>query len=243
MKPCLMNERWTFVLPDHVADWDAMSMWERERNESMEEHLHKGMVLYDIGAEHGAQSAIYQSFVGPENMVLIEPSAYFWPNIRLIWEHNDLATPLATVEALIGDKDVAGDFYALYKRGWPPGAGGPEAPARSYAYIHDPGTSQGIPQWKLDTLAPLIAPPDAITIDVEGAELLVLKGAEGVLTHHRPLVWVSVHPDMLERDYGTTAKDLRSFMASLGYKGSHLATDHEEHHLFLPVEHPAAVAW
>jgi len=238
MKPCLMNGRYEFMLPDHLADWDALSLWERERTESMEEHLKPGMVLYDVGSEHGAQSVIYQSFVGPENMVLIEPSCSFWPNLRLIWEHNGLHAPLASVHALIGEDTYAGDDISLWINGWPPCAAGDEQPARSYAYIHDPGTSRGVAQWRLDALVANLEPPDAITIDVEGAELSVLKGAVETLRDLRPIVWTSVHPDLMERDYGTTPDHLHGFMDSLDYVGIHLATDHEAHFVYFPKERP-----
>ena len=242
MKPChcLMNGRYgPYILPDHLADWDALSMWERERTESMEAHLRGDMILYDVGSEHGAQSVIYQSFCGPENMVLIEPSATFWPNLRLIWEHNDLHAPLATVRGLIGDEYVLVERGSVTLGGWPSCADGVEQPARAYAYIHDPGTSQGITQWRLDNLVPYICvPPDAITIDIEGAELLALRGARATLRIYRPLVWVSIHPDLMERDYGATPDELHEYMTDLDYVGTHLATDHEEHWLFLPKEKP-----
>jgi hypothetical protein len=45
-------------------------------------------------------------------------------------------------------------------------------------------------------------------------------------------VWVSVHPDMMLRDYGTEAEELHAFMADHGYTGEHLATDHEQHWFF-----------
>lgn len=237
MKHCLMNGRWDYILPDHIADWDAMSMWERERNESMEEHLRGDMILYDVGSEHGAQSAIYAGFVGPENMVLIEPSRIFWPNIRLIWEHNHFHAPLATVFALIGEETYDGDESSVFLRGWPPFTENPEEQTpRAYAYIHDPGTSRGVAQWRLDDLWATVlgTAPDAITVDVEGAELGVLRGAETILRRFRPLVWVSVHPDLLARDYGATPEELHGFMRELGYRGTHLATDHEEHWLWMP---------
>lgn len=238
MKPCTINGRYTYILPDHLADWDALSMWERERTESMEAHLNGGMILYDIGSEHGAQSVVYSGFCGPENMVLIEPSPWFWSNLRLIWEHNHLKTPLATVQAFVSDRTV-GDQPSVVYRAWPScSLPQDERPARAYAYLHAPDPKQPpIPQWRLDQLVPKIGVvPDAITIDIEGAELLALRGARAILKIYRPLVWVSVHPDLMERDYGHSPADLHLYMADLDYEPTWLATDHEEHWLFTPKE-------
>jgi hypothetical protein len=69
---------------------------------------------------------------------------------------------------------------------------------------------------------------------VEGAELLVLKGAEKTLKEHHPNIWVSVHPDMLISLYDQTKEDVLFFMDSCGYDAELLAIDHEEHWIFTP---------
>jgi hypothetical protein len=73
---------------------------------------------------------------------------------------------------------------------------------------------------------------DALTIDVEGAELEVLRGAKDVLKLAEPIVWVSVHPDLMEKNYGSTPADLNLFMERLNYRGELLASSNEEHFLF-----------
>ena len=42
--------------------------------------------------------------------------------------------------------------------------------------------------------------PDLLKIDVEGAELSVLKGAEKVLRSEHPIILLSVHSDQLRKD-------------------------------------------
>ena len=234
MKLREINEqpRWTYWVPDSIADWDAPSHWERERLASMEEHLKPGMVLYDVGTEHGWLSAVYGGFVGYENMVLIEPSPEFWPNIRKIWECNGFPEPLAAFQGFIGDQaDPLGPGVEAESI-WPACSVGPECGAMAYRYL---GT-EGINTRSIDQLAGLGFPPDAVTIDIEGAELLALWGAEGTLRHHRPLVWVSVHEDLMRRDFSLDPLALHRFMESVGYLGEYLVTDHEAHWLFMPKE-------
>ena len=230
MKQARLNERddWTFWVPDNVADWDAIHNWERERLASMEEHLKPGMVLYDIGAEHGWLSAIYGTFVGHENMVLVEPSPFFWPNIRMVWDGNLFKHPAAAHCSYAGAEPNGTPGSGI---GWPSESEGPECDAQAYVSLafenlHDISTIT------IDWIRPR---PDAITIDIEGAELLALQGAEQTLREERPLVWVSVHPFLMDRDYRTNAEDLFYYMSDLGYANEFLASDHEDHFLFRPL--------
>jgi FkbM family methyltransferase len=221
-------------VPDNVADWDAVagdSSWEKERMESILETMQPGDVLYDIGAEHGWMSAIYAQRVGGENMALVEPSAELWPNIRLCWEWNELLTPLVTAEAFA---DTTARKAHAHIHNWPRSSGGPECGAMAYRH---PNLHADIPRVSIDYLALASSrPPVGITIDVEGAELAVLRGAEGTLDRHRPYVWVSVHPDLMAKDFDTHPDQLFGFMLSRGYKPQHLRTDHEQHFLLTPEE-------
>ena len=67
-----------------------------------------------------------------------------------------------------------------------------------------------------------------IKCDVEGAELLVLTGAEMALRRYRPTLLVSVHPEALPA-YGDSKQKLQNFLRALGYDHVCLAIDHEEH--------------
>jgi hypothetical protein len=72
--------------------------------------------------------------------------------------------------------------------------------------------------------------PNAITIDVEGAEYLVLKGAENTLKKGVQ-VWVSEHDDLAENQ-GIDKYAASEYMAELGYKREWLGTDHEGHYRY-----------
>lgn len=59
--------------------------------------------------------------------------------------------------------------------------------------------------------------PDLIKIDVEGAEMRVLRGAEGLLRKGAVReLFIEMHPDRLLRD-GTPAEELERWLAQLGY--------------------------
>ena len=223
-------------VPDNVAAWDAVaedSPWEYERIHSILNTLAHGDVLYDVGAEAGWMSAIYGQHVGGENMVLIEPSPEFWPNIKGCWDWNHLGTPIATVEGFAAAREVDAHVHV---RSWPKSATGPECGAMAYRHLRH---HADIPTVTIDHIGRATnLPAKGITIDVEGAELAVLRGAETTLAVHRPYVWCSIHADLMVKDFGTHPDLLQGYMLGHGYRAKWLRTDHEEHWLFTPEEIP-----
>lgn len=221
------------LLPSFLASWDVWDYWERERTESMEKHLKKGDVLFDIGTEVGWLSIIYGRFVGPENMVLIEPTPEFWGNIKHTWQKNFDVNPKATLNGLFSNKsdDPFPIGYYGINGTYPDAAANDLIDKLAYTYIHE--NNAKVPEIKIDDFVKLTKiVPDALTMDTEGAELFILQGAEETLRTHKPMVWASIHPDLGERDYGVTKQDVLDFMEALGYEAEYLATDHEEHYYF-----------
>lgn len=219
-----------FELPEPLASWDVFAAWERERFASLRDNLTHGDILFDIGTEQGWCNLIYADIVGPENMVLVEPTDCFWPNIEATWRKNYSTSPLGFYDGLFSN--VTSDDRCKRFRTWPTAAWGPLIDRNKYQYIHE--HDAGTREMRLDdfvTRSGII--PTALTMDVEGAELLVLQGARETLEQHHPKVWVSIHPDLMERDYGTTPDQVHAFMEGLGYRGEHIATDHEAHWVYL----------
>lgn len=216
-------------LPEPLASWDVFEYWERPRVEHMRATLQRGDTLFDVGAEFGWQSVVYAKMVCPENMVLVEPSTEFWPNIRQIWERNVLTVepPKACYHGLFSDK--TSDPATL--KGWPQASvDGPLATAQHYRSLKHKGGAKEI------TLDDFVAGtkivPRAVTMDVEGAELLVLRGAMDTLKRHKPLLWVSIHPTLMDKTYGHRGGDVHALLQSAGYTGTFLSVDHEEHWFF-----------
>lgn len=242
----LVNGRWSLLLPRHRAERPEWLIenggWEPERLASMAEHLGPADVVYDIGAEQGDLPGLWSSWGC--DVVLVEPNPLAWPNIRAVWEANRFRAPLAwwvgfasDREELPARRDVAHPF-GLGVHGWPACADGEAIGATGFRHLSQEADVTS--QTTIDRLTHLIArPPTAITIDVEGSELLVLRGAAATLDAHRPLVWVSVHTDRVWMDEmygGVDVDDVHAFMAGHGYVGNYLATDHEEHFFFEPKE-------
>lgn len=237
MKQKIVNGRWALITPDVIADWDggtgdyqSRQGWEFSRFESFRRELKYGDVFYEIGAEHGWMSAIIgREFVGTENMVLFEPSPEFWVNIRKIWSHNGLNDPLGCYQGFAGS---VSDGVVHDCDCWPASAilEHDECPSMAYRTIGNPNVETITID---DYVEQTRHVPRAINIDVEGAEGIVIQGAAKTLKAYKPLVWVSIHPELI-RDHGTTKERFLIQMGALGYTGEHLGTDHEEHWLFRP---------
>lgn len=223
--------KYEFVLPEPLASWDVFDYWEKERIASMEKNLKKGDILFDIGTEQGWCNLVYADMVGPENIVLIEPTREFWPNIQAVWDKNYNVMPKACAVALFSDKTTTHPAHKFSDGGWPIDAAGDLVDRNKYQYIHE--NSEKIPEIKLDDYVKQTGIiPTALTMDVEGAELLILRGSEKTLKDHKPKLFISIHPDLGERDYGITKHMTLEYLMDLGYIGEHLATDHEEHWYF-----------
>lgn len=250
MIPTTINERWMLLLPEHRAVRPEWPVWEKERLAAMADLMidvvtgdnMEADVVYDIGAEEGDFPALWASWGA--KVVMVEPNPKVWPNIRAIFEGNNLEDKmLGWFVGFAGDQSSLDRQSVATHRAWDDehvGELGPEQTWPACAYgriIGDHGflvlpERPDCPATTIDLLAEKFRPPSVITIDVEGAELTVLRGAGRVLEQNRPAVFVSVHIDMpwIDEKYpGDTGDKVAEYMQGLGYVGRHLATDHEEH--------------
>lgn len=243
MIPTEINGRWTLLLPQHRAEraqWNIENGgWETERIAAMAESIGPGSVVYDIGAEEGDLPALWASW-GAE-VVLVEPNPLVWPNMKVIFEANDLVGLLrgwfvgfagehARLPVGTFQEDYVWDEWGI----WPKCAFGSVIGDHGFLVLEE---RPDVPVTTVDALAQEWGAPTHITIDVEGAELTVLRGARDVLLGQRPTVFVSIHTDLpwMELRYpGDTRDSVIAFMNLVGYDGEHLATDHEEHWVFRP---------
>jgi FkbM family methyltransferase len=94
----------------------------------------------------------------------------------------------------------------------------------------DGANEKVLPVYSLDRLLAHVpsSRPALLKIDVEGAELLVLQGAERLVREWQPTMLVSVHPVQIQQ-YNLTADDVRQWLTNRGYGIEILAIDHEEH--------------
>ena len=229
MKQVAINGRWTLMLPVHRAERDSWPGWEATRLAHMHHLLRSGgHVVYDVGSEEGDFPALWSRW--GNRVVLFEPNDRVWPNLKAIWDANLLAPPIACFPGFAAAEDS--ETLSIPNR-WPESADGDVIGDHGFLNLAERDDVQRV---TIDSMAQVFAAPTAITIDVEGAELIVLHGARATLTHERPLVWVSVHEQFMADMYGHSPADLDEFMRGLDYEPTFLCADHEAHWFWSPVE-------
>jgi FkbM family methyltransferase len=176
-----------------------------------------GMQLFDVGAHFGIFSLAALHFGGPGSIaVAVDPSPAAVRMLRWQARLNGLEHRLLVVEACAGD--AAGETGMLDTG--VVGAG---------YYVPSDGRQDSdlatVETLTLDQLAQRTGiAPTHLKIDVEGAELDVLRGARGVLSRLRPFVTLELHNAILRR----AGRDPRSVVRGLegyGYRVDDVETE------------------
>lgn len=240
-----IQNRWKITLPKHRADFYKQNPdWEAERLKSMNKHLKKHDVVYYIGAEQGEMPALIQKW--GTKVCLFEPNYSAWRTIYEIWKLNRLKKPVGLYAMFVGSetnlKPKNPDRSILEGSGWtleddvnskfydyPKYAQLEMTKQSRFSELHN--EKDGLPIVKIDDVtATAKHSPTAFSIDVEGAEFEVLKGAENTLAVYKPKIWLSIHPDFLKNYWKTSANEVLKWLHERGYESTLLADVHEKHY-------------
>jgi len=160
--------------------------------------VHSGMDVLDIGANVGQMTLEMAYLVGSEGRVVaVEPGP---GNIKLLRGHiqaNGFSERVTIVEAACASKaDLVLDFKIIGNSTDAVGSG--FSIASSVSDCLNQSTNEfyiSVPSVTIDSVcSELQLEPSVIKIDVEGAELLVLKGAVETLHSSKPIVCFGFHP-------------------------------------------------
>jgi FkbM family methyltransferase len=204
---------------------------------SVRERMKHGDLFFDIGSYDATTSILVAEVVGPENVVIIEPTECNWPAIKANWEDHGLRAPRATFPGFLCDEDKPASDSRIKEGGFPSESNGKILAEKNMEfrwlnYRNVCAVVEGRPRLKIDTLTARVGAPRGITMDIEGSELLAIRGAYATLKNNNPIVWISIHPAFMAERFAHTAKELHDFMTSVGYIGALLQADHEEHWMF-----------
>ena len=172
-----------------------------------EEVLRRGNTFIDVGAHAGWISLTSSRSVGPAgHVVAIEPSPALASLIRYHCRVNRV-TSIAVEEFAVTDSSGVSDFF-IHNQGISSINSLFESSVASEAPSESPIDKISVRTRSLDDYCEstrLI--PDLIKIDVEGAELLVIRGASTILSKHKPALILAVHPPLMP--YGGEAELFR----------------------------------
>jgi FkbM family methyltransferase len=175
----------------------------------LERVLSPGKVFIDVGANFGVFTLIASKLVGGFGRVFaFEPTAQSFAILRQNIALNDFSNVRAFQVALAQARGQAWLYH-----GWDP-------VGNSLGMDHLCGDKGETVQTEaLDNLLEDngVDRVDAIKIDVEGAEELVLRGAIRSITKHSPVVIFEYNPGCAAR-LGLSPDGARNFLESLGYE-------------------------
>lgn len=233
-----LNGEFEIILPEHRAarpEWYSVDGWEKKRLKVLHDLVKKQVAagnckVYYIGAEEGEMPALCRMWGA--NGLLVEPNEKVLPNIKAIWDANNLA-PWEILVGFMGNE-------ATHKPDWTKACyrmnsiTGEVIGDHGFKELHDAGD---IPVYKIDDLnsAGFIS-PTIITMDVEGSEFEVLKGAEHCIEVFKPHILLSLHPEFLIQYWGVYGGEVRQWIKNRGYKEELIDYQHEVHLLYTPLE-------
>jgi len=157
-----------------------LGSYEYEKRKLFEKVVEKGSIVFDIGAHVGYYSLLASALVGPKGKVFaFEPLPR---NVSYLKRHIALnrITNIEVLEIAVSDNNGTMKFK--------------EGDANSMGHLSETGPIL-VKTNSLDALISKqrIPVPDYIKIDVEGAELEVLNGANSLLTNYHPTIFLSTH--------------------------------------------------
>lgn len=246
MVEAILNGQFPITIPKHRADrpqWYTKEGWERARLNALHETIksqvdHLGDCrLYYVGAEEGEMPALCQMWGA--RVVLFEPNPKVWPNIKAIWDANKLEYPISFCGFASNESSGQLELYA----GFPPSADGEVISNHGFMNLSEIDREKSS-QIKVDDLIATgvngLLPPTILTMDVEGSEWEVLRGAEQTLRLHKPVIFLSLHPEFMYQLHGEYASDCRTWIKALGYEEQLLDYQHEVHLAYWPRKNHAA---
>jgi FkbM family methyltransferase len=184
--------------------------WEPNEFAFLNHVLLPGMTFLDVGANDGVFTVFAAKRLGPQGVVwAFEPSARELDRLRFNLELNRLAArvfPVALAETNgQAQLTVADHEHEMHN-------------TLGALIYEETSTTETIALRRLDDIVGEDPPAriDVMKIDVEGAELRVLRGAATTLLNYRPILLFEVLDESL-RNQGCSAGELLGFVCAQGY--------------------------
>jgi FkbM family methyltransferase len=162
-----------------------------------------GAFVIDVGANIGFFTVRFANWVGPAGRVIaVEPEAVNFAEMQRRLDAKGLSGRV-TARRAAADREP-GEVRLVVSRTNP-----------GDHQLGESGTP--VPAVTIDELvASEQRAPTLIKIDVQGAELRVLSGAQAVLERHRPVLFVELGPAALA-NFGTNVDEVLALLARFGY--------------------------
>jgi FkbM family methyltransferase len=178
------------------------------------ERVRPATTVFDLGANFGQFALLAAQRVGPQGQVFAyEPSPLAYEALERNAALNG-SLPIVCRQVAVGAVSGKATFYTS-----PASDQGTGSLARRAVERYHPNVgSVTVPVERLDDcLGRLSCPVSMIKMDVQGAELPALQGAERLLRQYRPALLVEVDEEVTAA-FGYQAADLGAYLHDLGYQ-------------------------
>ena len=177
------------------------------------QHLNRNKDVIDIGANIGFYSVLFAQEIN-KRVLSVEPTQNALKRLRQNIKLNNVESKVEIFEGVVSDHNGTLKIKSVV---------GKEEYSTICNPVHESIGQQQILEEEVEciTLDDLIEKyqlsPGFIKMDVEGAEMLVFKGAMKTLTKHRPII-ISELTDELLRKNGSSAAEIIELIVSANYK-------------------------
>ena len=172
-----------FWLDKHTDNGFVLGFYEQELAELLSHYIRKDNVFYDLGAHWGYFTILASKFVGTKGKVYaFEPMPQNFLRLEQNIRINNVKN-IAPLNVAVSDKKRTIKF-----------SNSEDTFANTYINTNEENFVE-VKAISLDqfTLEKSVLPPHFIKIDVEGAEIDVLIGAERLIKEHGPMIHLSTH--------------------------------------------------
>jgi FkbM family methyltransferase len=208
--------------------WRRNKRWAKHEPETpyLADLLSGAPVCLHVGASDGRHSYVMTQVAPQARIYAFEPSSFTFEVLKLCLAWHRINGQVTAVHAAVAD--TPGDLLLVTPKKTSGRMG------RAYAYVaSEAPTGQVRPDLE-DTGAAIQSTPvvtldgyceqhgvdhvDFIRMDIEGAELRALRGAEGIIDRDHPHILIEIHPVMLEARFGGSADQVLEIFRSRGYR-------------------------
>lgn len=166
----------------------AVGKYENVMFQDIEGRLTPGMTFVDVGANKGDYSLFAGHLVGGSGHVIaVEPvpENVYW--IRRSIEENGLRN-VHVADVALSDREGEATFFLGLTSGWGSLLGKHRERGEGEITVKTRTLDSMLPELPTDRV-------DAMKIDVEGGEGLVMQGAVESIERFRPVIWLDLHPE------------------------------------------------
>lgn len=198
------------TLPEDKLFWTGL--WEREFAERLAAATKRGAVCLDVGAYRGYFGGI-MAVHGAAEVHCFEPNPDNVAKIERLMELNT-SLPIRIHQLALGNSDGETEFVLMSEDTMG------KLAESTFQKSRESGSGFKVQLAKLDTLVDsgVLAAPDLIKVDIEGAERMFLEGAAASIERSKPSI-------LLEYHSGPLARECAAFLEARHYRIEWLETD------------------